>query len=304
MPSFGVEGDRMKEYLRFFAIPFSIMGILAIVTVAVFFIKGNESTEAVASGNSLRSTTERVFDYADKLTDEEEDLLREKIAVAEQKTQCDIVLVTLNESLVEYAKQYESMIGKVPISKCVMVYADNFYDENMFGYNKPYGDGVLFLDNWYRESDGYVYSWMSTSGRAEDKYSSEMIDDLLDESLYYVEDDPYVAYATMVEIFVEDMTAEGVVEAVFNPIYIPIAAIVVSLVFLLVNWSSKKGKRTTTNRTYVVGGNPAFRRKEDRFLYKNVTKQKIESNSSSGGGGGGHHHSSGGHSHGGGGHRR
>lgn len=294
----------MKEYLRFFAIPFSIMGILAIVTVTMFFIKGNDSAETVASGNTLRATTERVFDYADKLTDEEEDLLRKKIARAEQETRCDIVVVTLNESLVEYAAQYKSVIGSVPTSKCVMVYADNFYDENMFGYDKPHGDGVLFLDNWYRESDGYVYSWMSTSGRAEDKYSSEMIDDLLDEALYDVEDDPYVAYATMVEIFVQDMTGKGAVDTILNPIYIPIAAIVISLIFLLVNWSSKKGKRTTTNRTYVVGGNPVFRRREDRFLYKNVTKQKIESSSSSGGGGGGHHRSSGGHSHGGGGHRR
>lgn len=293
----------MKEYLRFFSIPFGLVGILAVVTLVMSIVKGGSDVEAVASSNTQRITTERVFDYADKLTDVEEDMLREEIAEAEVKTQCDIVVVTLDESLVEYAAQYEDIIGPVAISECVMVYADNFYDENKFGYDEAHGDGVLFLDNWYRESDGRVHSWMSTSGRAEETYSSEMIDELLTDSLYYVEDDPYLAYSTMVEYFVIDMTGVSVADSFLNPLYIFIAAIVIAVVFLIVNWSSKKGKRTTTDRTYVVGGNAAFRRREDRFLYKNVTKHKIEKNSSSGGGGG-HHTSAGGHSHGGGGHSR
>ena len=93
----------MKEYLRYFSIPFALVGILAVVTLGTVLVKGGADVDAVASGNTQRTTTERVFDYADKLTDEEEDTLREKIAKAEQKTKCDIVLVTLNESLVEYA---------------------------------------------------------------------------------------------------------------------------------------------------------------------------------------------------------
>ena len=294
----------MKEYLRYFSIPFALVGILAVVTLGTVLVKGGADVDAVASGNTQRTTTERVFDYADKLTDVEEDTLREKIAKAEQKTKCDIVLVTLNESLVEYAAQYEDIIGPVDTSECVMVYADNFYDEHKFGYDEAHGDGVIFLDNWYREADGGVYSWMSTSGRAEDMYSSEMIDQLLTDSLDYVEDNPYIAYSAMVDYFVIDMTGGSAADTIFNPLYIFIAAVVIALIFLLVNWSSKKGKRTTTDRTYVVGGNPVFRRREDRFLYKNVTKRKVESSSSSGGGGGGHHRSSGGHSHGGGGHRR
>lgn len=293
----------MKEYLRFFSIPFGIVGVLAVVTLVMSIVKGGSDVEAVASGNTQRTTTERVFDYADKMTDVEEDMLREEIAEAEVKTQCDIVVVTLDESLVEYAAQYEDIIGPVAISECVMVYADNFYDENKFGYDEAHGDGVLFLDNWYRESDGRVHSWMSTSGRAEAAYSSEMIDELLTDSLSYVEDDPYLAYSTMVEYFVIDMTGGSIADSFLNPLYIFIAAVVIAVVFLIVNWSSKKGKRTTTDRTYVVGGNATFRRREDRFLYKNVTKRKIEKSSSSGGGGG-HHTSAGGHSHGGGGHSR
>ena len=145
----------MRDYFRFFKIPFIIIGILALTTLAIVFVKKGDALKAVSSeGNTERTTMERVFDYADKLTDAEEEALRASIREAEEETKCDIVVVTLNESLVEYAAQYEDKIGTVPVSECVMVYADNFYDEHKFGYNEPYGDGVLFLDNWYRESDG------------------------------------------------------------------------------------------------------------------------------------------------------
>lgn len=297
----------MREYLRFFRIPFILIGILAVVTIVAAVIDSGKNAEVSASTNIERTTTERVFDYADKLTDAEENALRSLIAEVETETQCDIVLVTLNESLVEYAAQYEAQIGPVPISQCVMVYADNFYDEHMFGYNMPYGDGVLLLDNWYREADGWVYNWLTTTGRAEDKYSTAMIDNVINDVNALVEDDPYAAYVSYVENVRRDMTGGSMSNSslgtVLQPHYILIAALVIAVVFLLVNWSSKKGKRTTTDRTYVVGGNPTFRRREDRFLYKNVTKRKIEKSSSSGGGGG-HHRSSGGHSHGGGGGRR
>lgn len=297
----------MREYLRFFRIPFILVGILAVVTIGAAVAGSSKTASVSASTNTERTTTERVFDYADKLTEAEEDALRTLIAEVENETQCDIVLVTLNESLVEYAAQYEAQIGPVPISQCVMVYADNFYDEHKFGYNAPYdGDGVLLLDNWYREADGWVYNWLTTTGRAEAKYSTSMIDNVINDVNAVVEDNPYAAYVSYVENVRRDMTGGSMsnssIAMVLQPHYILIAALVIALVFLLVNWSSKKGKRTTTDRTYVVGGNPTFRRREDRFLYKNVTKHKIEKSSS--GGGGGHHRSAGGHSHGGGGGRR
>lgn len=301
-----IQGERMKEYIRFFRIPFIVVGVMAVITLAAFIANGSEEVETVASTNTERLTTERVFDYADVMTDEEEAALREQIAEAESATQCDIVVVTLNQSLVEYAAQYESIIGPVDTSECVMVFADNFYDENMFGYDEPYGDGVLFLDNWYREADGKIYSWMSTCGRAEWTYSSTMIDRLLDDSLAYVDDSPYEAYSMMVERFEEDMLGDDIsytMDDVFDPLVLGGISFVIALIFLLVNWRSKKGKRTVDQRTY-VDGSPFMKRRGDHFLYKNVTKTKIETSSSSGGGGGGHHVSSGGHSHGGGGHSR
>lgn len=302
----------MKEYFRYFKVPFILIGILAIITISVGVgstITSITTSDNSQSANTERTTTERVFDYADILSNEEENLLREQIKESEAITKCDIVIVTLNESLVDYAASYEHIIGPVPTEKCVMVYADNFYDEHRFGYNEPYGDGVLFLDNWYRESDGGVYSWMCTTGKVEDRYSSSMIDNIMYESLENVEDNPYRAYSKFIKLFVEDMTTSSGSSSIAYKLSVQhmlVFSVVIAALFFAINWSGKKGKKTVTNLTYVNGGNPTLKRKEDRFINKTVTKTKIESNSGSGGrsGGGGHHRSSSGRSHGGGGHRR
>lgn len=160
--------------------------------------------------NNVCTDTERVFDYADVLSDEEEELLRELIAQREKQTRCDIVLVTMNESLEQYAKQYSSSSYG---DEWAMIMADNFWDEYGFGWNKYVesndGDGVLLLDNWYRESDGRIHTWFLTSGRAMSCYAESMINHLLDEVYKYVEDDPYKAYETYVETFYYDMTSDN-----------------------------------------------------------------------------------------------
>ncbi|MDD6202746.1 MAG: TPM domain-containing protein [Lachnospiraceae bacterium] len=293
----------MREYFRFFRIPFIIIGILAVITIVVkIALKDDTSKERT---NTECTTQERVFDYADKLTDSEEESLRNLIAKTERETKSDIVVVTLNESLVEYAASYADKIGSVPMSKCVMVYADNFYDEHKFGWDQPIGDGVLFLDNWYREADGRVYSWMSTSGRVIDHFSTSRIDSMLDRCLADVDNDPYGAYSEFVVLYGKYMSEST------TPIQLPMSGIVilsfvVAGVFFAVNWSGKKGKKTVNAMTYVPSNRMHLRRKEDHFLRKSTTSRHIPQSSSSGGGGGGGggHFSAGGSFHGGGGHSR
>jgi uncharacterized membrane protein YgcG len=264
------------------------------------------SVSALSStrANTECDTTERVFDYADVLSDAEEESLREAIAQKEVETRSDIVIVTLNESLEEYVEPYEEIIGPVSTDKWVMVYADNFYEEHKFGFNKPIGDGTLLLDNWYREADGGVYSWMLTSGNVMDAFSSGMIDYVLDYSLEVVEDSPYEAYYRFVceyeSMYVQD---DG---EILNPMVLLLGSFVIAAIFFAINCFSKKGKKTTTSSTYVIGGRPVIRLMEDRFLRKSLNRVRIQSDSSSGGGGGGggSHRSAGGSSFGGGGHRR
>lgn len=292
----------MKEYFRYFR--FWFIGLAAVFVIWLFAVGGKM---LAGSGNAERTNTEctteeRVFDNADVLTDEEENKLRTQISKYEKELKIDIVLVTLNESLKEYAREYDS---NVTYDKFVMIYADNFYDEHKFGYNKPIGDGVLLLDNIFREDDGRVYTWMCTTGKAEDRYSTGMIDRALDVFYENVDTNPYIAYRDFVDQVYADMSDNVQVPM---PWYMPIfMAAIVTVVFIIINLANRKGKKTTNQRSYVNGGQPRIRRREDVFLRKSVTSRTIEASSGGGGGhsgGGGHHHSSSGASHGGGGHSR
>lgn len=306
----------MRDWLRYFKVWFIVCGVIIAAILAVmvpgYMARKKEASEVVERVNKVCTETERVFDYGDVLTDEEEDSLRELIARREKQTQCDIVLVTMNESLEEYAKEYDtSAYG----DDWVMIKADNFYDEKGFGWNKYVesddGDGVLLLDNWFRESDGKIHTWFSTSGKAEDRYSVSMIDHLLDEVYKYIEDDPYKAYKAYIETFYKDMTSSGAYGSA-GDVKIPWLAVlglplIVAVVYVCLNLSGKEGKKTTTTNTYLEGNKPDFKVHEDRFIRRTVTQHHIDRSSGSSGGsggGGGHHTSSGGHSHGGGGHSR
>lgn len=292
-----------KQFFRYFRFFFLAILILAAVWGILTAVKGPK--EGVVRTNAECTTRERVFDGADVLTDEQEDRLRALIAQKEEETGCDIVLVTLDESLEEYARKYEDSQGPLQPYQYTMVYADNFYDEHKFGFDRPCGDGVLLLDNWYREEDGKVYSWLSTCGRAESRFSASMIDDLLNEALENVAGDPYGAYRKYVELFAKAMNGENPAAGI--PFWMPLlAALAGTAVFVVVNVNANRGSNTTGVTSYVPQNGTRLKRKEDIFMRKTVTRRRIQRDNggSGGGGGGGHHVSSGGVSHGGGGHSR
>ena len=222
------------------------------------------------------------------LSDAQEEALRQQIAQAELECGCDIVLVTLNEPV---GSDWNGLRD----------WADDFYDQNAFGFNKPHGDGAVLVDNWYSFGDYNGDTWLSTSGRVEDKYSSSDIDDLLESVCEIVNEDPYGAYSRYINKLVKHMK-KGTPEGFKLPVpAIIIISLVLGIIYFLINLGTKLGKDTTTPTTYVTGGSTVTEKQEDTFLTKSVTKVKIETSSGSGGGGG-HHMSSGGFSHGGGGH--
>ena len=272
----------MREYFRYFrwlyiifAAVLLIFGILtagrSITAGAVYYDRTN--TEC--------TTTERVFDYGDVLTDKEEDKLRTLIDKRQGQIGCDIVLVTLNESLKEYARAIDSSVS---YDEFVKIYAEQFYDEYNFGYDKPGGDGILLVDNWYREDDGGIYTWIYDDGKVRTDYSETDLNGLIDNMLRYVESDPYRAYKTYVEDFYRGMMGMSVVHVNIPRWATFIVGIIAAIFFVALNWRAKKGKKTTVAATYVEGMEPHFSVREDRFLRKSVVKHKIESNNSSGGG--------------------
>ena len=291
----------MKKYIKSMA--FFLIAI-AVLLVIYFVIRGMRGVvgEDYVRGN-LTAPAQRVYDYAGVLTASEEEKLEKLIAKREGQIGCDIVLVILNEPLSSYAKAYEDVLGHLSESEYVMVYADNFYDEYAFGYNKPHGDGCVFVDNWDRSDSayGYAYNWLSTSGRVESRFSTSMIDHVVDEVNSRVNSDPYEAYKSYVNNIYSYMSGHGSPGRFVIPLYaVVIVSVLVAVFYLIGNLTKNIGARTTASNTYVNGGKPKMTVMTDHFISKSETKRHIE-RSSGGGGGGGHHTSAGGHSHGGGG---
>ena len=148
----------MKQFFNYFKIPFILIAIMIIVCIGVRISKSG-STE-ITWTNEDTDLTGNVFDYAENLTDAQERELDELISSIEDRVKCDIAVITLDQTL--------SLRGyKSEPSKWVMEYADDFADEHKMGYDKAYGNSIVFIDNLHREErTGRVYSWISTSGRS------------------------------------------------------------------------------------------------------------------------------------------
>ena len=305
-----IKREALRQYFKYFKIWFIIAGILAVITIGAAGV--HALTPKPVRGNG-QEPTERVYDYADMLTEEEEQSLREYIAECEEKIQADIVIVTISES-VEYDLQdpdlpeafHAKEVGSTDWSTAMRDLADNFYDYNNYGYNKVHGNGVLLLDNSYEGQKG---SWLSTCGNVYDYFGDYEIDQALYAVDDYIDESPYRAYKNCISYVTRTMEeSQESMPMTFAPWIL--VGLVVALIYAAVNLHQNKAKDTTATNQYVDGKKPKINDTRDQYLRKNVVTRRIETSSSSGGsshrsgGHGGSHRSSSGGSHGGGGHRR
>ena len=307
--------SNFQQFISVFLVPMIIVAVLGAGWFYFAKIRVNPSGYYDSPNTERVYGDKRVFDFADQLSDSEEGSLEEYIHEAEKKTTCDIVIVTLNQSLKDFAPEYMSKYDMtITPDKYVMVFADKFWEDNKFGYDCPQvldgttntGDGVILVDNLFREPEtGKIYTWMGTTGKAEDKYSSADIDYALDKFYEDVDDDYYGACKKFVNQVVSDMRIDPI-KLTGSKITI-FVALIYGLVYMLAHLSSKAGAKTVTESSYLIEGSQSFPVNRDTFLRKSVTKRynpPSETRSGGGGGGGGHHSSGGGGSHGGGGHSR
>ncbi len=298
-----IRKEAWKQFFRYFRFWFLVTGILA-VAAAVLGIKN--MTGRSAPRPNLSAPAERVYDYADVLTESQEEGLRRRIAEAEAGLRIDIVLVTFAQSVQgdEAMRQYG--FRSTDWEQNMMDFADDFWEEKRYGYNREReGDGCILVHNWYEGQNGEI---LSTSGRVEAGFSLDDIDSVFDAVDRYYETDPYRAYMAYVDQ-VESLMARR--EAPFPlavALVIPLAA---ALVYAWVNLHQKAAKDTTTASTYVEGGRPVMNAKADDFIRKSVVTRRIQTSSGGGSsrsgggssrssGGGGHYTSRSGASHGGG----
>ena len=295
--------EAVKQYLINFRVWFIIIGILLMVLIA-------ERVIVTITNNRPRSNTrapqERVYDYANVLTNEEEELLRSKIAEAEKRLRMDIVILTIDQSVEGWDAAELYHYYSPYWDDNMEAIADDFWDDNKYGYNKSFeGDGVLLLHNWYPGQNG---EHLSTSGRAEWELNDYELDRILNRVDRYYETDPYKAYSEFIDVLESELRQRG--EAPLPWLFVILVPIIVTFCYSRTNMNQFKQKDTTAVNAYVIGGKPIMKNMKDEFIRKSVTSRRIETGSGGGysgghsrSGGGGHHHSSSGASHGGRSHR-
>ncbi len=309
-----MKNNEIKRYFKHFLVPIIIVAVL----LAIFLFASNSDINETAYDYESTNTErvygdQRIFDYAELLTEEEEAELTAYIHENEKASCTDIVIVTLNESLKEFSESYSEAYGLSDTTpdEYIMRYADEFWESYKFGYNCPQvldggtdtGDGVLLADNIFREPEtGKIYTWLCTTGASEERLSDYDIDYILDA---FYEDADY-DYCAACYAFIDSYISCYFQESLFSkvPYKLIIISVIIFLLFYIISHiKSKKGNVTTDKNSYLIPGTAGFTVNEDVLVNKHVTK-RYNPPSSSSGGGGGHHSSGGGGSHGGGGHSR
>lgn len=233
--------------------------------------------------NTQCRTEERVFDTANVLTEEEENGLRELIGEKEKLTGLDIVLLTIREPGTDdyYA---------------IRDYAQSYYEEQGFGWDKPNGDGVIYVDNW---ATGYC--WLCTTGRAAEKLGDSTVRYIIDRTNETVNEEPYGAYRTMINTTAAEMQNLNLFHFRVGNLWLVLIALAAAAIFAAVNYVGNRGQVTTSRSTYVPEGGVRTNQIADVYLRSHISRRKIETDHDTGGSdGGGSIGGSGGHGGGGG----
>lgn len=231
---------------------------------------------------SATASAPRLVDNAALLSDDEETMLLARLDAVSEQYRMDVVIVTTN-----------STNGKSP-----MAYADDFYDDNGYGFGAAY-DGVLLLISM-EDRDW----WISTCGAAIDAFDGATIDRIGEKML----DDLSVGwYADAFETFVDECEyyIDGAINGFpFNFGFHLVVALVIGLIAALIVTGIMRAQLRSVRRQaaasdYTKQNSMKITGANELFLYRNVTCVRKSSSS----GGSGTHHSSSGRSHGGGGGR-
>lgn len=255
----------------------------------------------------LVDASEKIYDFADILTDEEEQQLKQRIDQFIEETNMDMVIVTDSFA---YTRDEENEI-----------YADDFYDYNDFGMNFEYNSGVLLLRNT-NPTDPYYH--MSTTGSAQLYLNDSRIDSILDGIYDDIHEGNYLNGFTKFINYTQNYIKSGYPSTASNyyldeygnmhrapakyhpPIVIALFAgmILAGIIVAVMVSKNKMVKKAKKAEEYLDKSSINITNRLDQFLRTHTSSYTISSSSGGGGhSGGGHsfHSGSSGFSHGGGG---
>lgn len=247
------------------------------------------------------NANEKIYDYADILTDEEEKQIYKKIDAFIKETHIDMVFVSIDMPY-SYDSQNED-------------YAADFYDYNDFGIDFENYSGILLLRNTYSKDP---YFDMYTFGNAQLYFNQTRYDDILDTIYDYFYQDK--DYPKGLEIFVNKcktyydkgyaaiyrysyVDKDGYIHKNYHVPFITctIGAGIITLITMLILVSKNKMvRKAITANEYLDKGSINYTQSMDQFVRSHTTHYTVSSSSGGGshGGSSGGGHSSGGGRHG------
>lgn len=214
------------------------------------------------------SPSKKVYDNANLLSESEEESLNRLCMDAREKVKADFVIVTV-----------DSLDGK-----SVEAYADNFYDEMGFGYEKKMGTGSIILISMKEREFTF-----STSGDCVDLFSKAASDKIIHEvSPFLSEGNYYEAFTTYVAMTKEYIENGGEWnESKVTDILICIfLALIVAFIAVWIMCSGSKSKMTVNGYTYANGHKSDIIRQHDVYIRTSTIRRHIETTPSGGGNGG------------------
>lgn len=283
-----------KTMKKFLVTMFVILGI-GILCFIMYLVKSKANLKHDARSNEDCMTNERVFDYADKLSDSEEETLRSDIEELENLVGMDVVIVTVDQNT-DLSEFGASAIGG-DIEYNTKEIAEKICDTYRFGWEewpdgtylngKDASTSVVIVANW-QPTDRYVY--LCTSGKARKRISDSKAVSITKYGGKKLREDPFTGFERILKKTKSAMKSSGGgINFLSGPIC-ALVALVAAIIFFAVNYSKKAGKDTTTASTYSKGNAEVLDRR-DIFIRKEVHSVKTQSDSGSSGssgGGGGH----------------
>lgn len=262
-----------------------ISGIIMAVLLFVLCAVPNVKAEDVSESGQLA----RLVDAADILTDSEEKELNQQLDTISEKQECDVVVVTVN-----------SLDGK-----SVEAYADDYYDDNGYGYGEE-ESGILLLvtmndREWHISTSGYAVTAFTDAGLAymEDQFVSDLSDGA------YL--DAFSQYASLCDDFLtqakngEPYDTGNLPKGTVSPLWILgdllIGGVIAFVMALIKKAKLRSVKSQVAATEYEKAGSLNLTVRTDRFINRVVTKRRIERKEE--GGGSSTHTSSSGKTHGG-----
>ncbi|MCI8993831.1 MAG: TPM domain-containing protein [Eubacterium sp.] len=218
----------------------------------------------------------RLVDEADLLSDSEESALLSQLDEISERQQVDLVVVTV-----------DSLEGASP-----MVYADDFYDENGYGFGSG-KDGILFLismeeRDWYISTTGYGITAVTDAGL---EYMSEKFLGDLSEGNYAA---AFTVFAEQCDSFLTQAKTDrpydvgNLPKEPFPAVRNLVIALVIGFIVALIVTGVMKSRLKSVHSQpaadrYVKNGSMQVTKRNDLFLYRHVDRREKPKENQAGG---------------------